>query len=110
MVCFRRRCINLWLAFTVVWALAVVGIVASRLDDQVAASRDLAREIALLDCASASCAADEKMVTRWSDLVALMVEYRAPLLLEVTFLPPLGALGIALVVLAVRRRRDPLPA
>jgi hypothetical protein len=105
MICFRNRCISLWLAFTIVWAVGVLAVVASRLDDQVAASRDLAADIAALDCPSTSpCAHDEGMVTRWSDLVMLVVEYRAPLLLEITLLPPLGALGIALFVLARRRR------
>jgi len=105
MICFRNRCISLWLAFTIVWAVGVLVVVASRLDDHVAASRDLAADIAALDCPTTStCAHDEGMVTRWSDLALLVVEYRAPLLLEITLLPPLGALGIALFVLARRRR------
>jgi hypothetical protein len=108
MTCFRNRCISVWLAFTIVWALGVLAVVASRLDDQVAASRDLAADIAALDCpATATCTHDEGMVTRWSDLVLLVVEYRAPLLLELTLLPPLGALGIALFVLSRRRRTQP---
>ena len=49
------------------------------------------------------------MVTRWPDLALLVVEYRAPLLLEITFLPPLGALGVMLFVMA-RRRRTQLAA
>ena len=105
MICFRNRCISLWLAFTIVWALGVVAVVASRLDDHVAASRDLAADIAALDCpATSGCAPDEGMVTRWSDLAMLVIEYRAPLLLEITFLPQLGALGIMLFVMARRRR------
>jgi hypothetical protein len=87
-------------ALTLAWAAVVTAAIASRIGDQVAASRDLAQDIAALDGAGAGHA----LVTRWQDVVSLMLEYRSSLLFEVTLLPPLAVFAAAMLFLAWRRR------
>jgi len=86
------RCLGFWCAVSVLWALGVVAFVARRIADNVAASEDLARDIAALDGVQAGGAP----VTRWEDVFALLLEHRAPLLLTVTLLPPLVFLAAML--------------
>jgi hypothetical protein len=86
------RYVAFWCALVLVWAAGVTAVVAARIGDQVAASEDVAHDIAALDGGGAGHA----LVTRWQDIAALMLEYRSLLLLEVTFLPPLVLLAACL--------------
>ena len=97
----RRLCRHVcgWCAVTLAWTVAVSAVVAARIGDQVAASQDLARDIAALDGGGAGHA----IVTQWQDVVSLMFEYRAPLLFEIALLPPLALFLVAMAWLAWRR-------
>jgi hypothetical protein len=95
----RRLCRHLggWCALTLAWVVGVSSVVAARIGDQVAASEDLARDIAALD------GGGQALVTQWQDVVGLMFEHRASLLFEITLLPPLALFGAAMGWLAWRR-------
>jgi hypothetical protein len=93
-----RRYLGAWCALTLAWAGGVAAVIAIRIGDQVAASQDLARDIAALD------GGGRALVTPWQDVVALLLEYRAASLVEVTLLPPLAFLAAALLCRAWRRR------
>jgi hypothetical protein len=91
------RCVGAWCVLTLLWAGGVLTVLALRLEDQVAASEDLARDIAALDGGGGA------LVTQWYDLVSLVLEYRASMLLELLLLPPLAVLVVGLAVVAWRR-------
>jgi hypothetical protein len=94
------RYLGAWCALTLAWAAVVTAAIASRIGDQVTASQDLAQDIAALDGGGTGHA----LVTRWQDVVSLMLEYRSSLLFEVTLLPPLAVFAAAMLFLAWRRR------
>jgi hypothetical protein len=93
------RCLGLWCGVSLAWIVAVLGFLALRIRDQIAASEALARDIAALDGAGSGGA----LVTSWEDMTALILEYRAALVFEVALLPPLALLAAALLYLALRR-------
>jgi hypothetical protein len=93
------RWFGVWCAFTLAWGAAVIAAIAVRIGDQVSASEALARDIAALDGGGTA------LVTRWQDMAALVLEHRASALLEVTLLPPLAVVALAIVFLAWRARR-----
>jgi hypothetical protein len=93
------RCFGAWFGLTLAWAIGVIAFIASRIRDQVSASEDLARDIAALDGGRTGAA----LVTQWEDMVALILEYRAAFLLEITLLPPLAIFAAAMAFLAWRR-------
>lgn len=87
-------------ALTLVWAAAVAAVIAARVTEQVSASHDLARDIAALD------GGGHAVVTRWQEIVSLMLQYRGTLLLELMLLPPI-VLFAAVLLYQLWRRRSP---
>jgi hypothetical protein len=85
-------------ALALVWAAGVAAVIGARIADQVAASQDLAQDIAALD------GGGHALVARWQDIAALMLQYRGPLLLELMLLPPLGLFAAVLLIRLWRRR------
>jgi hypothetical protein len=90
-------------ALTLVWGAAVAAVIAARIADQVAASQDLARDIAALD------GGGHAIVARWQDIVGLMLQYRGTVLFELMLLPPLGLFATVLLYQLWRRRRPAQP-
>lgn len=88
-----------WCVFALAWAALITAVIATRIGDEVAASQDLAQDIAALDGGGGAHA----IITRWQDVVGLMLEYRASLLFELLAAPPLALLGAVMLFLALRR-------
>ena len=109
----RSRLLRWWIAASVIW-LAVVGFgFCARVNDQIDATREIGRELQLMDCQSsgqANCAqsglADYE--GSWSDTAALFASYGFWILLGIALLPPCAVLlvGSALRMMVRGRRGD----
>jgi hypothetical protein len=108
-----RRLLRWWMVASVVW-LAVVGFgFSARVNDQIDATREIGRELQMMDCQSrgeATCAqsglADYE--GSWSDTAALFASYGFWILLAIAVMPPCAVLlvGSALTRMARGRRDD----
>jgi hypothetical protein len=112
----RRALLFLWATAAVAWVFLVGWSLCDRIDSQVAASQEIAREIAALDCdRPASCTAAARSAGgyggTWGETATLFVTYGFWPLVTVAFAPPGILLGIGvLTAWMLRRLRRPQPA
>jgi hypothetical protein len=112
----RRALVLFWAIAAVVWVFLVGWSLCDRVDSQIAASREIAREIAALDCDRlASCAAASAPAVsyggNWTETATLFVTYGFWPLVTIAFAPPGILLGIGvLAAWTLRRLRRPQPS
>jgi hypothetical protein len=107
----RRRCLQLWMVATTLWLVAVCVGLGWIIGNEVSAGRDLAYEIAQLDCTadSAPCPASAAKSAEWADVADLIWTFGSSYVLAALLLPPALLLALGAGVLLCRReRRHPL--
>jgi hypothetical protein len=107
----RGRVLLLWLLVSVAWLCLLSAGVCVKAGDQVAASSDLARELAQLDCtksAAVCAAAAGPYGGSWSEIVATFVTYGFGTLLPLAVLPPLATFALGLAGSMLVRRLRPM--
>jgi hypothetical protein len=103
---------RLWAGVSSGWVAAVASCAWLQIEDQVEAGRDVARDVAGLDCdgtaaAIAKCLAEAEAAVgvSWGDIAAVAWDYEAMTIVAWFFLPPLGLLLAALLALRVLRAK-----
>lgn len=113
----RRALLLFWAVSAVVWVFLVGWSLCDRIDSQVAASQEIAQEIAALDCdRTASCTAAARPAGSyggtWTETATLFVTYGFWPLCTVALVPPGILLGIGILMAwtlrRLRRRRPPV--
>jgi hypothetical protein len=107
---FDGRLLLLWLVMSLAWLCLLGAGVCVKAGDQVAASSDLARELAQLNCpagATTKCAAAPggRYGGSWSETVTTFLAYGSRTLLPIAVLPPLAAFALGFLASVVVRRR-----
>jgi hypothetical protein len=90
-----------------VWVAALLLFVGARIDEQVKASRELARDIARLDCPvqRASCAGKPMMRETWLDVADVVWTFGGRYVLALLLAPPAALLVVGVAALRVRHGR-----
>jgi hypothetical protein len=104
--------IRLWAWVSLGWLAAMASLAWLQIEDQVEAGREVAREVAGLDCegpaaAVAKCLtkAEAAIGVSWGDIAAVAWHYEAIAIVAWFFLPPLGLLLAALLAMRVLREK-----
>lgn len=104
---FGGRLLLLWLFISLAWLCALGAGICVKAGDQVAASSDLAREIAQLDCAAGtgcSTAPGLSYGGSQAEVIATYLTYGAGTLVPLAVLPPLTAFLLGVLACALARR------
>jgi hypothetical protein len=109
----RRRLLRCWAVVSVLW-LAVVGFgFCARVNEQIDATREIGRELQMMDCESsgqANCATTAAGLAdyegSWSDTAALFATYGFWILLAIAVMPPCGVLLVGSVLARLARGRQ----
>jgi hypothetical protein len=97
---------GLWAVASLGWLAAVASVAWRQIEAQVAAGLEVARDVAALDCEGAPAAIAECLINAemavgvsWGDIAAVAWQYEAVTIVAWFFLPPLGLLLAALLVM-----------
>lgn len=101
---------RLWAFVSFAWLAVVASVAWERIEDQVEAGREVARDVAVLDCQGTAAAiakclakAEAAVGASWGDVAAVAWEYEATTIAAWFFLPPLGMLLAALLTMRASR-------
>jgi hypothetical protein len=101
---------RLWACASLAWLAAVASLAWEQIEDQVEAGREVARDVAVLDCegtaaAIAKCLAKAEAAAgvSWGDIAAVAWEHAPITIAAWFFLPPFGLLLAALLMMRVSR-------
>jgi hypothetical protein len=104
---------SLWACVSLAWLAAVASLACEQIEDQVEAGREVAHDVAVLDCQGTAAAvakclakAEAAVGVSWGDVAAVAWEYEAITIAAWFFLPPLGMLLAALLTMRVSREQS----
>lgn len=104
----RRQCIRAWILASIFWLVILGGLAAFLIGDHVAASREVALDIAQLDCTTVKPCAAAAGGEQWTDVADLVWTFGARYVLAAILIPPAALLLLGGTAIRLRHARPRL--